>query len=85
MDDQEEPTPRLIKKIAVAYDLNALPLTLIQSYNVLRRRIERAGFKIEAIMRPLTDLPPEVDVVFVPEERAEAAGRRRRGRGLCSW
>ena len=73
MEDQEGPTPRLIKKIAVAYDLKALPLILIQSYNVLRRRIERAGFRIEVILRPLTGLPPEVEVVFVPEERVEAA------------
>ena len=73
MDDQEEPTPRLIKKAAVAYDLNALPPALIRSYSVLRRKLERAGFRIEVVMRPLSQLPPDVDVLFVADELVESA------------
>ena len=73
MDDHEAPTPRLVKKVAVAYDLNALPLTLIRNFSVLRRKLERAGFKIEVVMRPLTQLPPDVDVLFVPDVLVESA------------
>ena len=73
MDDQEVPTPRLIKKAAVAYDLNALPPALIRSYSVLRRKLERAGFRIEVVMRPLSQLPPDVDVLFVADELVESA------------
>ena len=73
MAEQEAPAPRLVKKVVVAYELKALPLALIQSFNVLRRKIERAGFKVEVALRPLTDLPPEVDVLFVAEELIEVA------------
>jgi mannitol-specific phosphotransferase system IIBC component len=73
MDDQAAPTPRLVKKAAVAYDLNALPPALIRSYSVLRRKLERAGFRIEVVMRPLGQLPPDVDVLFVADELVESA------------
>ncbi len=73
MDEQETPTPRLVKKVAVAYDLNALPPSLIQSFNVLRRKLERSGYDLEVVLRPLRGLSPEVDVLFVPAELLEAA------------
>ncbi len=73
MDEQEAPAPRLVKKVVVAYELKALPLSLIQSFNVLRRKVERAGYQVEVALRPLTDLPPEVDVLFVAEELMESA------------
>lgn len=73
MDDQEATTPRLVKKVVVAYDLNALPPALIRSYSVLRRKLERAGFRIEVVMRPLSQLPPDVDVLFVADELVESA------------
>lgn len=73
MDDQEATTPRLVKKVAVAYALNALPPALIRSYSVLRRKLERAGFRIEVVMRPLDQLPPDVDVLFVADELVESA------------
>jgi mannitol-specific phosphotransferase system IIBC component len=73
MDESEAPTPRLVKKVVVAYDLNALPPTLIRNFSVLRRKLERAGFKVEVVLRPLTQLPPEADVLFVPDALVEAA------------
>jgi mannitol-specific phosphotransferase system IIBC component len=73
MDDQEVTTPRLVKKVAVAYDLNALPPALIRSHSILRRKLERAGFRIEVVMRPLSQLPPAVDVLFVADELVESA------------
>ncbi|MGQ0605065.1 MAG: hypothetical protein ACT4QE_25580 [Anaerolineales bacterium] len=73
MDDQEAPTPRLVKKVAVAYDLKALPPSLIQSFNVLRRKLERSGYNLEVVLRPLRGLSPDVDVLFVPEGLLEAA------------
>lgn len=73
MDHQEASTPRLVKKVVVGYDLNALPPALIRSFSVLRRRLERAGYEIEVVMRPLAELPPDVDVLFVPDQLVETA------------
>jgi mannitol-specific phosphotransferase system IIBC component len=63
----------LVKKVAVTYDLSALPPSLILSFNVLRRKLERSGYEIEVVLRPLNGLPPDVDLVFVPEEMQAAA------------
>ncbi len=73
MDKPEAPAPHLVTKVAVAYELNALPPYLIQSFNVLRRKLERSGYQIEAVLRPLRSLPPEVDVVFVSADLQAAA------------
>jgi hypothetical protein len=67
--------PRLVKKIVVGYELKAFPPALIRSYLVLRRKLEKAGYAFEAAMRPLNELPPEVDVLFVAQELMEAAQR----------
>jgi hypothetical protein len=75
MADQETPTARLVRKIVVAYELSALPPALIRSSVVLRRKLERAGFKIEVLLRPLSQLPPDMDVLFVPAEIREIAQR----------
>ena len=73
MDDQEAPTRRLVRKIAVAYDLNALPPSLIQSFNVLRRKLERSGYHIEVVLRPLRALPPDIDVLCISAEMLDTA------------
>ena len=73
MDDQETPSARLVKKIVVAYELSALPPALIRSFVVLRRKVERAGFKIKVLMSPLSQLPPDIDVLFVPAEMQQVA------------
>jgi hypothetical protein len=71
--------PRLVKKIVVGYELKAFPPALIRSYLVLRRKLEKAGYAFEAAMRPLTELPPDIDVLFVSQELVEAAQRAQPG------
>lgn len=73
MDDQAASSPRLVKKIVVTYELSALPPALIRSFSLLRRKLERAGFKIDVLMRPLSQLPPDTDVLFVPIDMQEVA------------
>ncbi|MFQ5613989.1 MAG: hypothetical protein ACE5H9_17850 [Anaerolineae bacterium] len=66
---------RLVKKVVVAYDLHALPASLMQSFILLRAKLARAGFKIEVGLSPLSRLPPDIDVLFVPAGLVEAARR----------
>jgi hypothetical protein len=73
MDDPAPPGPRLIKKVAVGYDLTALPPAIIRCFTLLRSKLERAGYTIEVGMRPVTDLPPDLDVLFVSGALAERA------------
>jgi hypothetical protein len=73
MDDPAPTGPRLIKKVAVGYDLTALPPAIIRCFTVLRSKLERAGYTIEVGMRPVTDLPPDLDVLFVSGELADRA------------
>ena len=73
MDDPAPPGPRLIKKVAVGYDLTAMPPAIIRCFTMLRSKLERAGYAIEVGMRPVTALPPDLDVLFVSAELAERA------------
>jgi hypothetical protein len=73
MEDPASPGPRLIKKVAVGYDLTAMPPAIIRCFTLLRSKLERAGYAIEVGMRPVTDLPPDLDVLFVSAELAERA------------
>jgi mannitol-specific phosphotransferase system IIBC component len=62
--------------VAVIYDLkDGLPPYVIRSSNVLRRKLERARFKVQVQMRPLSNLPPDVEVVFAPKDLLETAGQ----------
>ena len=64
---------RLIKKVVIGYDLTALPPTLIRGLTLLRGKLARKRFRIEVILCPLTQLPPDTDVLFVPAGLLEAA------------
>ena len=70
----EEPAPaRMIKKVVIGYDLMALPPSLIRSLTLLRGKLARKRFRIEVILSPVTKLPTDIDVLFVPEGLLEAA------------
>ena len=70
---EESPPARLVSKIVIGYDLSALPPSLIRSFTLLRGRLARKRFKIEVVLRPLSQLPPDTDVLFVPAELVQAA------------
>ncbi len=65
---EQAAAPRLIRRIGFAYALDFMPAPLIVGYNQLRRKLERAGFGVVVSLVPLHDLPPAIDMLFVPEE-----------------
>jgi hypothetical protein len=65
--------PKLLKKIVLGYELPALPTFLMRSFMLLRSKLGRAGFQIEVVLRPLNQLPPDTDLLFVPTGLVEAA------------
>lgn len=65
--------PRVLKRIVFGYSVDCFPGTLIIGHNQLKRKLIRAGFDVTVSMAPLKDLPPDVDILFVPPELAEAA------------
>ena len=70
----EGPAPaRLIKKVVIGYDLKALPPSLIRCLTLLRGKLARRRYKIEVVLRPLSQLPQDIDVLFVPAGLLEAA------------
>ena len=72
---EESPPARLVSKIVIGYDLSALPPSLIRSFTLLRGRLARKRFKIEVVLRPLSQLPPDTDVLFVPAVMLEVASQ----------
>ena len=65
--------PTVIRRIVFGYTLDHFPSAIILGHNQLKRMLERAGFAIKVTMAPLTDLPPDVDILFVPPELEQAA------------
>jgi mannitol-specific phosphotransferase system IIBC component len=65
--------PRILRRIVFAYTVDFFPGMLILGHNQLKRMLARNGFDVKVSMAPLNDLPPDVDMVFVPPELAEAA------------
>lgn len=68
-------TARLVKKVVIGYKLPALPTFLMRSFILLRNKLARAGFRVEVIISPLDQLPPNTDLLFVPTELIEAANQ----------
>jgi hypothetical protein len=77
MDEAAPSSPRQVNKVAVGYDLTALPPAIIRCFTVLRSKLERAGYSIQVGLRPLNDLPPDLDVLFISGE-LEARARQAR-------
>lgn len=71
--EPESPAIRVVAKIVVAYDMLSLPPYVIRCCSVLRRKLERAQLEVHVLMRPLSDLPADADVIFAPAALAAAA------------
>jgi hypothetical protein len=65
--------PRVVRRIVWAYEAGVLPGSWLMGCKRLKALLERAGFGIRVDMLPLTELPVDADVVFVPEALDEAA------------
>lgn len=66
-------TARLVKKVVVGYMLPSLPPFLMRSFILLRSKLARAGFRVEVVLRPIIQLPPDTDLLFVPVELVQTA------------
>jgi hypothetical protein len=71
--DQSPAAPRVVRRIVWGYRVGELPVPWLMGYKRLKATLERAGFAIRVDLLPLTELPPEVDLLFVPSELAETA------------
>lgn len=70
----EEHHPRReVKRIVIGYDLKSLPPALFRSFNLLRGKLARRRLRVEVLIRPISKLPPDTDVLFVPAELLEQA------------
>ncbi|MBI5029376.1 MAG: hypothetical protein HZB51_02525 [Chloroflexi bacterium] len=67
----EPPQTRVLRQIVFGYTIDCFPGSLILGHHQLKRMIERAGFDVKVEMLPLTELPPNVDILIVPAELAE--------------
>ncbi len=65
--------PRVVRRIAWGYEVGVLPVPWLMGYKRLRAVIERAGFAIRVDLLPLTGLPPDTDLLFVPDALDDAA------------
>jgi hypothetical protein len=70
-----EPTAKLIRSIGFGYALDFMPAPFLVGYNQLRRKMKRAGLKVHVSLVPLSDLPPDLDVLFVPAQLLDTARR----------
>jgi hypothetical protein len=73
-DGGSHPRPRLVHTIGFGYALDFMPAPLLVGYNQLRRKVERAGLNVVVELVPLSDLPAELDILFVPAQ-LEATAR----------
>ncbi|MBI5878097.1 MAG: hypothetical protein HZB53_10615 [Chloroflexi bacterium] len=64
---------RLVRRIVFGYTYDAFPGLLIVACNQLKRKLERAGFAVTVETAPLSALPPDTDIVFVPLALADVA------------
>ena len=65
--------PKLIRLVGFGYALDFMPAPLLVGFNQLRRKVERAGLNVAVELVPLTDLPDELDILFVPSQLESAA------------
>ncbi len=69
----QPPSPKLIRKIGFGYALDFLPTPLLVGFNQLRKKLERARFKVAVSLVPLNDVPSDLDLLIVPIELEETA------------
>jgi hypothetical protein len=70
---RQQPTAKLIRSIGFGYALDFMPAPFLVGYNQLRRKMERAGLEVDVSLVPLSDLPPDLDVLFVPAQLLDTA------------
>ena len=72
-DPDDRPMPTLIRRIVFGYTLDNFPGAIVLGHHQLKRMVARAGFAIKVTLAPLTDLPPDTDLLFIPPELESVA------------
>jgi hypothetical protein len=70
-----EPAADKQKQVVFGFTLDVFPGMLIVGYNQFKRKAAEAGLQAQVRLMNLSDVPADVDVLFVPPELAEAARR----------
>ncbi len=60
-------------RVVFGFTYDVFPAMLIVGYEKLKHRFAEAGVSAQVTMAPLADLPPAIDVLFVPAELADQA------------
>ena len=68
-----EPAAEPLLRVVFGFTLDIFPGLLILGHNQFKRKAADAGLRVSVSMLALGELPPDVAVVFVPQELAEAA------------
>ena len=71
--DTESSSKKLVRKIVIGFDLEFMPPSLVRNFTLLRGKIARKRLRIDVALGAITKLPPNTDVLFVPEELLEKA------------
>ncbi|MBI5302221.1 MAG: hypothetical protein HY868_08795 [Chloroflexi bacterium] len=72
---EKQIVPRTLLRVVFGYAVECFPGALILGYHQLKRMFVRAGFVVKVSMSPLSDLPPDTNLLLVPTALAEEARR----------
>ncbi len=61
------------EQIVFGFTLDVFPAMVIVGYEQMKHKVAEAGLDVQVQMLPLSDLPPQVNTLFVPAELADAA------------
>lgn len=73
MDQSQE--PKLIRKIGFGYAVDLMPADLVLGYHQLSKKFEQAKFDIKVSLVPVHEIPPDLDLLFIPRELARQAAQ----------
>ncbi len=65
---EEELAPRVTRRIVCGYERELLPTWWLQVHRWVKTRLEREGALVQVDLLPVSDLPPDVDLLIVAPE-----------------
>ena len=80
----QEPTAKLIRSIGFGYALDFMPAPFLVGFNQMRRKLERAGFTVNVSLVPLSDVPSDIDILFVPAHLESNARKAAPGKWIIA-
>jgi mannitol-specific phosphotransferase system IIBC component len=62
-----------VRRVVWGYQVGMLPVPWLMGFKRLKATLEREGFAIRVELLPLTSVPADADLLFVPDDLAEGA------------